>query len=825
MRLGILREVLLAAVLLLWAGDRHRDTRVILRGRKQSRYQPSPLVTLPARQGAAVEWAAQRVAVALVRFGRPAPQPALVAERAAGDLEAEAFTIRRAGSHLLIRAGGRTGEMYALLAVAERIGNAAPGETWEEFLARETWPAREAPYLHVRADNSFLQVKAGGLALTAQKLKLIAPPLLFEDMGRWEAYLDLLAENRFNLLDLHGAYNLTTTSFHNLLPFFVTVPDYSRVGSRRNQRENRAALRHLLAYARDRGLDVSMMSYSARVEGLSAAACLDYTKKAVALLLKEVPGLKRLGFRIGESGETPKFYADAYVQGLHDSGRTDVQFYTRSWKTNRTALEELAGKVNGRLTVEVKYNGEQLGLPYQAIQGPRNSGYSYMDVAGVQKPYELLWQVRANGTMRFWTWAETAFIRRAVRSFRFGGANEFTLEPESAYFSSDPADFYRRPEDQAVYRYQWQKNWAWYAAWGRLAYNPDLPEAELMAVYRSHFGRFAGEAYAAAQASGAIVPLALAYRFTGPDQRNMSPETQSGALDTVHDTKVTPLSFALNTPMDDRSFVGIHEYVTSRLAGRPDGRIGPRAVAELMSARALETRQAVERADRDLAGGSEWRLLKTDLLAASYLGDYYASRIRGTMHLDYALRTGSEGDFAQAQGALATSRQDWSRLAKWLDPIYAPLENPQIGQRKFKWGDEGRRLEKLDELLPAMWKARQPEPTGGGIPLLLPAADKMQVVKVIQLDAVVTSPGTARVTCHTTRGEQVRKVTLWSKGFASNLPWQPVGMSMEVLGSYSTDVRLPPDGLLYLVAVEETSDMAFQFPSPLEETPFRTIDR
>ena len=660
---------------------------------------------------------------------------------------------------------------------------------------------------------------------TAQKLKLIAPPLLFEDMGRWEAYLDLLAENRFNLLDLHGAYNLTTTSFHNLLPFFVTVPGYARVGSRRNQRENRAALRHLLAYARDRGVDVSLMSYSARVEGLSGAACLDYTKKAVALLLKEVPGLKRLGFRIGESGETPKFYADAYVQGLHASGRTDVQFYTRSWKTNRTALEELAGKVNGRLTVEVKYNGEQLGLPYQAIQGPRNSGYSYMDVAGVEKPYELLWQVRANGTMRFWSWAETAFIRRAVRSFRFGGANGFTLEPESAYFSSDPADFYQRPEDQAVYRYQWQKNWAWYAAWGRLAYNPELPEAELIAAYRPHFGSFAGQAYAAVQASGAIVPLALAYRFTGPDQRNMSPETQSGALDTVHDTKVTPLSFALNTPMDDRSFIGIHEYVTSRLAGRPDGRMGPLAVAGLMSARALETRQAVAVADSHLAGGSAWRLLKTDLLAASYLGDYYASRIRGTLHLDDALRTGSETEFVQAREALKASRQDWSRLAGWLDPVYAPLENPQIGQRKFKWAGEGRRLEKLDEMLPAMWKERKPERTAGGIPPAVPAADKTEIVKVLRLDAVAAAPGTARVTCHTTRGEEVRKVTLWSKGFASNLPWQPAGMNVEASGTYTANVSVPADGLLYLVAVEEASGRAFQFPSPLEETPFRTIGR
>lgn len=817
---AVLFLVLIAAV---GCSDRGRSIGKEVRGGKGAMQEP--MVTLPERQGAAVEWAAQRVSD-IMRSMRdlPAAAPIRVERVAKGNLPAESFSISRHGEELVVCAGDRAGETYGLLELADRCQCMPPGQKWSEFLNGFANMTR-TPYVKFRADNPFVHINRNGLESFEEKIRLKSPPRLFADMAMWEAYIDMLAQSRFNVMDLHGIYNEATTGFYNLLPLLVSVPEYPRVGSHKIQRANRKDLRHLLAYARDRGVSVALMNYSSRVDGLPESKRRDYTRKAVRLLLERLPGLHQFGFRIGESGEKSDFYEETYVAGLRDSGRSDVRLYTRSWKTTRPELEKLAAKVDGRLTVEIKYNGEHLGLPYQAIQGPRNSGYSYVDIASRGEPYDILWQVRANGTMRFWTWADSAFIRRAVGSFGFGGAKGFSLEPESAYFSTETASFLKRPEDRAVYRYTWQQNWPWYAAWGRLAFQPDLPDEAFTGLYRSHFGAGGAEVYQALQASGAIVPMALAYRFTGPDQRNMSPETQSGAFDTANNAPLTPLSFAENSPMDGRSFVGIHEFVEGKVAGRIESRVGPFAIAGLMSRQAVKTRAAVAAADRDLQANGEWRLLKADLMATSYLGDYYAARILGTMHLDYALATGSAHDYDLAMKQLEGSREAWSELARTLDPIRKPIENPLIGQHHFTWGSELQRLTQLDETIPALWKKRGA--VAGALPLVFTSSEKGEPlpVAIASVDAEVIPEKGVRITCLATPDAEVRKLTVWSKGFPSDGKWIAAPMAKDGSGKFSVTVPLHPEGVLYMIAAEDTSGGAAQFPSPLEATPFWVAGR
>ncbi len=59
----------------------------------------------------------------------------------------------------------------------------------------------------------------------------------------WRAYIDMLARNRFNVLDLHGAYDLRSTSFPNLYPMLVHVPEYPNIGNEQKQARNLANLK------------------------------------------------------------------------------------------------------------------------------------------------------------------------------------------------------------------------------------------------------------------------------------------------------------------------------------------------------------------------------------------------------------------------------------------------------------------------------------------------------------------------------------------------------------------------------------------------------
>ncbi|HEY2342946.1 MAG TPA: hypothetical protein VGH90_07955, partial [Chthoniobacteraceae bacterium] len=767
-------------------------------------------------------WAADHVNVALQSaFANQTAFPVTLDARHDLTLPAESFTITPQDGGLIIRARDANGEFYGLLEVAERVTNRADKIDAATFL-KDFPPIRETPYASFRADNPFIHLDRTGASHLAEKLHLLKPPLLFEDLAMWKQYLDMLGECRFNVMDLHGAYNVNATTFHNLLPLLVSVPEYPNVGNAAIQKRNLSDLRKLISYGYKRGVTLALMNYSAKVDGLSSSELPDYTAKAVCLLLQKLPKLRLVGFRVGESGEAAQFFADAYVKGIVASGRKDVHLYTRSWKTTPSELDALATTYGGPTDVEVKYNGEQLGLPYQAILGPANSHYSYGDFLDPGMHYGKIWQIRANGTHRYWTWADTNFIRRTVKTVSFGGAKGFSLEPQTAYFDFAASTYYQSSEDRQTYRYIWQKFWPWYLAWGRLGYNPDLPEKTLIAAYGRHFGEEGPKIYAALQASGPIIPMILAYRFTGPDQRNMSPETQSGAFDTIKHAAVTPLSFAENAPMDPRSFAGIEEWVDEKLNGKTDGRIGPKRIGQLLGDAAEATQKQLDAMSPTSSSSGPARLAKIDLSCASWLGQYYAQRTLGTMNLGYALKSGSKADYETALAHLTKSRAAWTHLSEIADSAFAPLNNPLIGQMKFRWSSEIERLEQLDATIAERWAAtpeKDPASPLSFTPVEKGAALGISVVENTHKihDAAV------EISCRLEPLGQVKSAAVWVKTFPSETPWKRTPMEAQPNGSFRAIVPCPPSGILYLLEITNASGDMAQFPSPLEAMPYWVV--
>ena len=752
-------------------------------------------VVLPNNAGPCVKWAAEDVEQALKTAGlRPDQAKIELASEPGKDLGPEGFSLAVRGGAVTIAGGDDAGSMYGLLELAEQIANAGAASDWAD-LAAKLVPTRQRPFIGFRASNPFIHTR---------------PQLLLDDVEMWKRYIDMLARDRFNVLDIHGGYDPFTCLFPNLYPLLVHLKEYDAVGNREQQAKNLRNFRQIVIYAKNRGMKVALMNYEAGSNNAPAAHLADYTAKAVAALLREVPELDMLGFRIGESGQPEKFYEEAYLRGFADSGRNDVRLYTRTWLAQQPALEAIARAAGGRLDIEIKYNGEQLGLPYHAIHGGWGS-YSYEGYVRNAAPYRIIWQVRANGTHRYWAWENTEFIRRCVGTFPFGRAAGFTVEPFISYYPVKAATYYARAEDQGVYDYIWEKHWMSFFAWGRLSYDPQLPEATIVAAFRRRFGPAGQQIYQAMQASGRIVPLALAYRFQGPDHRDHSPETEIG----YPRRKAGVLEFAENKPMDSRNFVGIKEFVANKIAHKADGRIGPEHVACLLSAAAAQTRKTAEGIQVPPGrAADEWRLLKTDVLAAAALGEYYAARIRGTMHLAYATQTGSAADHRQAVRLLAESRDAWARLADTTDPVYAPLNNPLRGQRDFKWRPLLKVLEQIDAGVASEFSGR---------PLEFTAAEKGQPtgMDVTDVRHQIDPPGSVRITCKASAPAGVRKVLLWYKPLPSGAAWKSAAMSGE--RELSAQVPLTAQGLLYQIEVQDESGQAAIFPPALQATPYWVI--
>lgn len=803
----------------------------------------SAKVQLPSDSAECVRWAATDLDASLLEAHlRPSQASVRVLIRNGGTVlpatiskGEQSFSLRIDHGVVVIRAGGAVGAMYGLQELAEQIRNRAQGVTsWNTMIARLD-PVAQSPWLEIRADNMFLHTEG-----TSEPPPPGGYPLLVNDLPMWRAYIDMLARDRYNLLDLHGAYDLESTSFPNLYPMLVHVPEYPSVGNEAAQKRNLEHLRTIIAYATSRGIRVALMNYSANngrggayknepsVTGVPPQKLADYTAKAVALLIHKLPGLYMLGFRVGESTQPASFYRDAYLKGIKNGGRPDLHIYTRSWKTTKAQLTPIAEAAQNGFDIEIKFNGEHLGLPYQAMQGSKYGSYSYQDYLDVPADYRILWQIRANGTHHFWAWENTAFIRRTVRSCRLGSALGFTLEPHVAYFSVYADHYYRSARDAAVYQYIWQKHWMWYFAWGRLGYNPDLAASTLIREFSRHFGAGGKTVYAAIQQSSRIVPLIYAYRFVGPDQRDFSPETETGEFDTKKKrARQDLLQFAENTPEDNRSFVGIKQYVDERISGTPDGRVGPFEVARRLSDAAVSARAvagAVPELNGDAAG--QWHLLKTDILCASYLGEYYAERIRGMAYLEFALQTGNANDFHTAVADLARSRRAWMQLSNVAGAVYAPLENPLRHQIRFQWSSRLTPLEQRDATATEFWQKH-----GAGksrLPLREAAneADSARASDNLSLTDNIAN-GHAAITFRSAAADTISGAILWWKPLPSELEWQSTAMARhaEASGASSWQATIPLDkrGLMYMVEVLHARDHARNFPEEQKETPWRVV--
>jgi len=781
-------------------------------------------VQLPADAAECVRWAVGDLGVALqqkhlsvndahVRVSIRAGGPTLPASISRQEQE---FSLRVEGRSIAIDAGGAVGAMYGLQELAEQIEQQQP-LPWDMLLGR-IHATDQKPFLEVRADNMFIHVY----------------PLLLHDLAMWRDYIDMLARNRYNLLDLHGAYDLESTSFPNLYPMLVHVPEYPQAGNEAEQRQNLNDLRAIIVYAASRGVRVALMNYSANngrggafknepsVTGVPPEKLADYTAKAVALLIQQLPGLYMLGFRVGESTQPATFYQDAYLKGVRDAGSPNLRLYTRSWQTTKEQLMPIAQAAHNDFDIEIKFNGEHLGLPYQAMQGPEYGSYSYQDYLDVPAPYRIIWQIRANGTHRFWAWENTDFVRRTVRACRLGHARGFTLEPHTAYFSVYPSQYYRSALDIAVYKYIWQKHWMWYYAWGRIGYDPDLPEANLVWQYKQHYGAAGMKAYQAMQQASRIVPLAYAYRCQGPDQRDFSPETETGNFDTKKGrARQDLLQFAENKPEDRRVFAGIDEFVAEKLAGRADGRMGPFAVARIFADSAARTRILIHAMPHPTGrAAGEWRLLRTDLLAASLLGDYYASRITGMTHLDFALHANSKQDYNIALRSLAQSRMAWKQLGETTDAVYRPLSNPLRHQLEFTWSSQNAPLAELDATAEKFWMDRNT--SSSHLPLTPKASDMKEAGLYSASLESTTSGNTATVRCFLSSKQSASAVVLWWKPLPSELSWQSVPMR-QVDHAWTATVPLNPRGLMYMVEVKHHEGEAENLPDETRETPYRII--
>jgi hypothetical protein len=408
------------------------------------------------------------------------------------ELKPEGFQIIISDKKVIIIGADEKGVMYGLLDIAEQLQNNKGnlGAVIEKT---------EEPRLGFRGIKFNLPFMAyrSSISLTQQEY-------VIRDPRFWEAFLDMMAKNRFNVISLWSMhpyhYMIRATNFPEACPF-----DDKELLAWKN------FWTQLFKMAHDRGIETYLINWNLFVSPSFASAhkvaqysvlpshagtgdtsriIEKYTKETITQVINEYPELDGLGITIGErmGGMTPeerRAWLDRTIfAGMKEANRKIKFVYRAPLSANtgsggstseendlisRRHVESLAVK---EAFVEFKYNwshGHSSPNLFMVHGGKLTDKYRNP----LPEKYKYVWTMR-NEDFYILRWGNSDFIREFIKN----NGKEYVA---GCFIGSEiftPAlDFTSRPGPFKTWDYHFQRQWLWYTMWGRLMFNPETPDA------------------------------------------------------------------------------------------------------------------------------------------------------------------------------------------------------------------------------------------------------------------------------------------------------------------------------------------------------------
>ena len=321
----------------------------------------------------------------------------------------------------------------------------------------------------------------------------------FYDKNLWLEYLDFLAANRMNTLYLWSGHPFASLVRLKDYPYAVEVPDDIF-------QKNQEQFRWLAQECDRRGIWLVQMFYNifvskpfAETNGISTQLSAptplvaDYTRKSIAEFVKQYPNVGLmlcLGEALQGTSNQVAWATQTILPGVLDGMKAaglkeQPPVVIRTHAMDANAIIPACFQVYSNLFTETKYNGESL-----TTWEPRGKGQATHLAMSKLGPHLVNIHILSN--LEPFRYGDTEFIKKSVQASRDRlGASGIHLYPLSYWnwpYSPDIAD----PP-----LLQWNRDWIWFEAWARYAWNPDVPEKEDRAYWVSRLANFYGNTNAA----------------------------------------------------------------------------------------------------------------------------------------------------------------------------------------------------------------------------------------------------------------------------------------------------------------------------------------
>jgi hypothetical protein len=511
----------------------------------------------------------------------------------------------------------------------------------------------------------------------------------FYDKKLWTEYLDFLAANRMNTLYLWSGHPFASLVRLKDYPYAVEVPDdvFQR---------NPEQFRWLAQECDKRGIWLVQMFYNilvskpfAETNGISTQLSAptplteDYTRKSIAEFVKQYPNVGLmvcLGEALSGTANQLEWCTNVILPGVLDGMRAaglkeQPPVVIRTHAMDADAIMPAAYQVYSNLFTESKFNGESL-----TTWEPRGKDQAIQLAMARLGPH--LANIHILSNLEPFRYGDTEFIKKSVQAARDRlGATGIHLYPLSYWNWPDSPDIADPP------LLQWNRDWIWFEAWGRYAWNPDVPDAADRAYWISRLADFYGNTNAAEKildaynAAGEIAPR-LIRRF-GITEGNR----QTLSLGMTLDQLVKPEKYGAiedlwlsQSPPGER----LDEYVKKEWNHEPHvGETPPSIISEVLDYSSNAVAAAAAAAPLVTRNRDEFARLQNDILCIRAMSKNYAEKVNAAewvLHYNYSH---DPGDMERAETFLEQSLADYQHLAALTDTTYHFANGMQTSQRKI----------------------------------------------------------------------------------------------------------------------------------------------
>jgi hypothetical protein len=639
-----------------------------------------------------VKYAAKTLAKALVKRGFQIKDDqahysiALLIET--DTLSGEAYSILPEEKKIIIKGGDGRGIIYGGLSLAENLRN---GVSLPNIKAEHESP--KLPFRAIKFDLPWDTYR--------HSYSLSQHQETCSDLKYWEAFLDMMVENRFNTLTLWNLhpypYMIRPKNFPEACPF--------------NEQELKTwqnLFHGIFRMARERGIDTYMVPFNIFVspefakahhvamsnldhdffvKGDTSAIIKRYTRECVTQLLQEYPDLTGMGLTLGEGmgGMTPQerenWMKETIIEGMHLAYRKSKLIHRIPFSGNTGSLgatsiemEQITRKgiekeasmdfIEDPIWADLKFNWSHAHSTTKLIKvhGGKLYGTYFKPEP---KDYKIIWTAR-NEDFFCLRWGVPDFIRQHIAANTSGYVGGYMIGSET-YIPAK--DYFTKTGTPVIWKYAFERQWLFYKLWGRLLYNPSTKDEIFRQEFIQRYGKEAGillEAYALASST----PLRLASSFDCGWDFTLYSEGYMALNTNTKRVEYITVNRQINQPPLDTNYVSVRDYVKTILSGDSfaNTRITPPGLAQLLEQdynKALDLIKNINTSDNN-------SLLQevADVKIWANLGLHFAEKLKGAVVLQIYRTKGGEENKLAAVKHLENALKYWDVVISITRPLY-----------------------------------------------------------------------------------------------------------------------------------------------------------